>query len=228
MGILPIYWQSARYAIEHGEREAYSASKKASLACRDAIENAASEHYRDNRLDTDAILDTVVPEFGYERVMLVLAATVRAKNWDDRFSRANKAWAKTMRLPEDRSVEGYDRYAEYTVNRTHSCLTDMLVSFARKYLPKRCYSILPGTGELITVKRGESGYYRCDFSTSSKEANRALADDFNKGLGVSKAQAAAMFHGSMFGWSVPAADPRNYGKDGKPLRPERGRLDMER
>lgn len=89
----------------------------------------------------------------------------------------------------------------------------------RSSLPEQCYGILPNTGELIIVKKGGSGYYRTDVSGESKEENRALADEYNGKLGVNKAQAAAMLAGSMFGWAVPAADPKNYDENGQPVRP---------
>lgn len=90
----------------------------------------------------------------------------------------------------------------------------------RSSLPEQCYGVLPDTGELIIVKKGESGYYRTDISMGSKEENRALADGYNGKLGVSKAQAAAMLAGSMFGWQVPGADPKNYDDNGQPVRPK--------
>ena len=37
-------------------------------------------------------------------------------------------------------------------------------------------------------------------------------------MGVTPAQAEAMLAGSMFGWNVPAANPKNYDKDGKLLK----------
>lgn len=89
----------------------------------------------------------------------------------------------------------------------------------RSSLPEQCYGILPNTGELIIVKKGESGYYRTDVSGESKEENCALADEYNGKLSVNKAQAAAMLAGSMFGWAVPAADPKNYDENGQPVRP---------
>ena len=45
-------------------------------------------------------------------------------------------------------------------------------------------------------------------------------DECNESGGVSKAQAAAMLAGSMFGWEVPAADPKNYDEQGQPIKPK--------
>ena len=52
------------------------------------------------------------------------------------------------------------------------------------------------------------------FSNDRVEAQK-IVDEYNEKLGVTKAQAEAMVAGSMFGWHVPAADPKNYDKDGK-------------
>lgn len=78
-------------------------------------------------------------------------------------------------------------------------------------LPELCFSTLQTTGELICIKRGESGYYRSDWSTNDKEQNVELADLNNEKLGVSPEQRQAMEVGSMVGWDVPGADPKNYG-----------------
>lgn len=90
----------------------------------------------------------------------------------------------------------------------------------RSSLPEQCYSVLPDTGELIIIKKGESGYYRTDIDMGDKTENRVLADEYNTKLGVSKAQEQAMSAGSMFGWAVPAADPKNYDDNGQPTRPK--------
>lgn len=81
-------------------------------------------------------------------------------------------------------------------------------------LPERCFGVLPGTGDLIIIVRGESGYYKTDWTTNNPEKNRELADGHNSEMGVSKAQAAAMLAGSMFGWHVPAANPEMYDEGG--------------
>lgn len=95
----------------------------------------------------------------------------------------------------------------------------------RSDLPEVCYSILPSTGDVIIIKHGESGYYRSEYSTEDKAFNREFANDRNANLGVSKAQVEAMLSGSMYGWDVPAADPKSYDENGTLLRNTKDRGD---
>lgn len=78
---------------------------------------------------------------------------------------------------------------------------------AEPLIPEMCYSTLPSSGEVIKVFRGDRSYIPLKMPIDSATA-RKYADDMNRRLGVSKAQEAAMLAGSMFGWSVPAADAR--------------------
>lgn len=95
----------------------------------------------------------------------------------------------------------------------------------RSDLPEVCFSILPSTGDVIIIKHGESGYYRCEYSTEDKAFNREFANDRNANLGVSKAQVEAMLAGSMYGWDVPAADSKSYDENGTLLRNTKDRGD---
>lgn len=85
----------------------------------------------------------------------------------------------------------------------------------RKSLPEKCYSTLAETGEIIIIKKGESGYYRTDIPFADKREGKEIAEKYNRKLGVTKAQEEAMKAGSMFGWHVPAADPKNYDDRGQ-------------
>lgn len=79
-----------------------------------------------------------------------------------------------------------------------------------KGLPELCFSTLQTTGQLICIRRGESGYYPSEWETGDKERNVEEADRLNERLGVTPAQRMAMEIGSMAGWDVPGADPKNY------------------
>lgn len=124
---------------------------------------------------------------------------------------ASDGWGEGFEQREIESVDG-----ELYVSLWNSDDWDILTEqerFGPKLaagIPEMCFSILPGTGELICIKRGESGYYPSDWNTPDKERNIEIADDANESLGVTPAQRQAMEVGSMFGWDVPGADPRNY------------------
>lgn len=126
-----LYIYPAAYAREHGELEQYRASYKANIACKEAIEQAIADHYRDNRLGTEAV-HQVLEQFGYDRMFYVLANTVRQKDWDGRISRDNKAWAKTIPVHENPDGFGQDRNVYFVVDRSHPGLTDLFLTQARK------------------------------------------------------------------------------------------------
>lgn len=80
-------------------------------------------------------------------------------------------------------------------------------------LPDMCWSVLPDSGSLIRIKRGENGYVLDENSCDEPRQNRHIADFFNKERGISAAQETAMLHGCRFGWDSPAADPKQYLQD---------------
>ena len=127
---VPVYKYPASHAQEHDELNAYRASNKANMACKEAIEAAIRDHYRDNSLGSDAVKQ-VVEQFGYDRVFHVLAVTVQQKDWDGRISQDNKAWAKTVPVFENPDAWGSDRNCYLVVN-SHSGLTDLFLSRVRK------------------------------------------------------------------------------------------------
>lgn len=89
----------------------------------------------------------------------------------------------------------------------------------RSALPDKCYSVLPSSGEIIIIKKGESGFYHADKYAHNRAEARSIVDECNSNGGVSKAQEAAMLAGSMFGWDTPAADPKSYDEQGQPIKP---------
>ncbi|MDE6589286.1 MAG: DUF3849 domain-containing protein [Oscillospiraceae bacterium] len=123
---IPLYPHSGEYAREHGEIDAFRASRKANEACKEAIEAAIRVGYDGMHLTADT--KGVLAEFGPERVTYVLAATIQNKGWDERFSRDNKAWAAAVPM-----FEAEDRRYTYVVN-SHSTLLNGYVGMVRKEL----------------------------------------------------------------------------------------------
>ena len=131
----PLYPHSAAYASEHGEMAQYQLSYQANSACKEAIEQAISAHYAENRLDTESAVKAVLEKFGTERVQFILANTIRHKNSDGRISQDNKAWAKTISMPED---SGASRHCAYlVVDRVNPGLTDLFTRQTRKAMQEQ-------------------------------------------------------------------------------------------
>ena len=128
---LPVYIFSATFAKEHGELETSRASHRANVDCKNAIEDAIADHYRDNRLDTSCV-NEVIDRFGMERVAFVLANTVQDKDWDGRISAENKAWAKEAPVPNDYNAWGGRRTHEYVFTHAHPGLIKLFVNCFRK------------------------------------------------------------------------------------------------
>lgn len=85
------------------------------------------------------------------------------------------------------------------------------------HLPDQCFAQLPSTGEVIIIRKGQSGYIPAHaYTTGNREKNYRVAAIENDRLGVSAREAAAMLGGSVFGWDKMAADPLNYDCYGKP------------
>lgn len=99
---------------------------------------------------------------------------------------------------------------DWSIQTEQECFTPKLA----EGLPELCFSTLPGTGALICIKRGESGYYPSDWNTNDPAHNREIADYNNERLGVTQEQRLAMECGSMHGWGVPGADPKTYEQNG--------------
>lgn len=132
---MPVYPYSAAYAREHGELDSYRASHKANVACKQAIDAAIREHYRDNSLGREGA-QQVIEQFGPERVQYVLANTVRQMDWDGRISPENKAWTRNIPVYEDKDHWGDDRNLEFVV-ASHPGLTDLFTSQVRQEVKER-------------------------------------------------------------------------------------------
>ena len=126
---LPVYPYPADHARENGELDVYRASFRANVSCKEAIEAAIRDNYHDNRLDTAAV-GQVAEQFGQERMLYVLAATVRHFDYDGRISQDNKRWANTIPVYENKDGMGGDSTTQFVVC-SHPGLTDLFLTQTR-------------------------------------------------------------------------------------------------
>ncbi|MBQ6207142.1 MAG: DUF3849 domain-containing protein [Oscillospiraceae bacterium] len=131
---IPLYRETGEYAQARGELEAYFASHDANIACRNAIDKAVAEHYRDWCLDTASAVRQVRDEFGYERTLHVLAVAIRHYAHDGRISRDNILWAERFPLKPDIASSGFggDRNIDFLILKTHLVLLDAFTKAARR------------------------------------------------------------------------------------------------
>ena len=127
---VPIYTQDFAYAQAHNETDLCLQSHRADVACRNAIELAIKDNYSGNFLNTAKVIREVAPVFDIERVMFVLANTVRRKDWDGRISEDNKEWAKTVP-----AVASERHSIDIIADGVHPVLLNALVNTARKLEP---------------------------------------------------------------------------------------------
>ena len=123
-----IYRESAAYAREHGQIDAYRFSRQENNACKDGIEQVIRDNFDGMHLNP-GVIKPVINRFGAERTAYVLANTVQNAEWDQRYSRSNKEWAASV-------ISGAvdeDRRTSYLIN-SHPAVLDGFVDMFRKEL----------------------------------------------------------------------------------------------
>lgn len=172
----PVYRYPGDYAEEHGELKQYRASYKADRACKNAIEEAVDLYHTSNGFDAKSAVREVMKQFGCERVLYILAVTVRHKTHDGRISRSNKEWARTVMVFKNPDSYGRDLNAWIVVDRCHPELMDLFVTAARHEhllsLPLTAAEIKTEALEILSQFRGAQEpnspegdpFYGSDFS----------------------------------------------------------------
>lgn len=140
-----VYPYPAEIARQKGELSLFRENNRLNADCAKAIHAAIRAHYSNSHLDTGCV-DAVLSEYGAERVQWVLAHTLQQMDYDGRFSRNNKEWAKGFDIPQM-------EYSGFVVE-THPAVLDGFIKLLRSAVIKK--EIQPAQTD---AEPGEYKYY---------------------------------------------------------------------
>ncbi len=104
---IEVYKETASYARNHGQEEAYKNSLRANNVCRQAIECLIKKS-PSHVISVSDIEKILIPTFGLDRVALVLAITILHRN-NSRFDKALQKWAEQYPVKPDLGTLDNDR-----------------------------------------------------------------------------------------------------------------------
>lgn len=116
-----LYKYSMQEAVRCGEKALWKESYKENCICARSIETSIRENFDGMSLKQDCA-KSVISQFGFERVMWVLANTIKEKHQDGRFSADNREWARSFFIPgenhcQDYSVESHPAVLDGFINQ---------------------------------------------------------------------------------------------------------------
>lgn len=95
-----LYRYSLQEAVRCGEKALWKESYHENCVCARSIEASIRENFDGMFLKQDCA-KSIISRFGFERVMWVLANTVKEKYQDGRFSADNREWARSFFIPRE-------------------------------------------------------------------------------------------------------------------------------
>lgn len=124
----PVYMATLPYARDNDELDAFIESRDLNRACADDIDKAIHDSmYELYHYDMENAAKKLIGNYGMERVKIIVANTVQIKDYDGRFSSANKEWAKGVTLPDVPKDHRFDFFTE-----CHPALLDGFIKRLRQ------------------------------------------------------------------------------------------------
>lgn len=151
--IIPLYKNDMITAKENGEMADWRISFNESRNCAKAIDKALNDNFADNYLDTDKTFDTVVDEYGAERVTHIIAAQVVNHDWDGRYHNDVKTWAREQ--TKELSAEFMEDSRKYYLNAHPILIDGLATTIMRKEKEKELANRLVEESNIANEKRHE-------------------------------------------------------------------------
>ena len=125
---IKVYMPSPDHARENGELDKYRESLRINKECASAIDAAIKDcitiEGRGYRLTPESV-NKVIDAYGEQRVNVVLANTVLLSEWDGRYSKDTKGWAKSLEMPQVRDKKAF-------FSAAHPAVVDGYIRLMRK------------------------------------------------------------------------------------------------
>lgn len=121
---VPLFRYSWEEAKRNKAEQDWRLSQNENYRCARDIEKAINENFDGKHLNGDCV-KPVLEQYGFNRVMWVLAATLKEQSHDGRFSPENKSWSDTFYIPKEKGRR------EYEV-RSHPAVLDGFINRVRE------------------------------------------------------------------------------------------------
>lgn len=128
---IEVYKETASYARNHGQEEAYKNSLRANNVCRQAIE-CLIQKSPSHVVSISDIEEILIPTFGLDRIALVLAITILHRE-SSQFDRATQRWAEHYPVKPDLGTLDNDRNEWLVIDADPESIS-VLAGFIRKKL----------------------------------------------------------------------------------------------
>ncbi len=121
---VPLCRYSWNEAKRTGTEQDWRLSYRENCKCAREIEKAIHDNFDGKHLNEKCV-KPIIEQYGFNRVLWVLAATLKEQSDDGRFSQRNKDWANKYYIPKEKGRQEY-------ATRSHPAVMDGFINLTRK------------------------------------------------------------------------------------------------
>ena len=144
-------WQEAK---RQGQEQDWRLSYSENCRCAREIEQTINDNFDGKNLNGKCV-KPIIDKYGFNRVLWVLAATLKEQKHDGRFSQENKDWSNIFYIPEEKArreyqVKSHPAVVEGVINRVRD-EWNQLNLFEAKHCVKESRSKADYEGKVLII-----------------------------------------------------------------------------
>lgn len=121
---IPLFRYSWEEAKRTNSERDWRVSYSENCRCARDIEKAINDNFDGKHLNGECV-KPIIEQYGFNRVLWVLAATLKERSHDGRFSQENKSWSDTFYIPKEKGRREY-------ATRSHPAVMDGFINRVRE------------------------------------------------------------------------------------------------